>query len=82
MALKIKQGKIGKSGNRNNDDQPMELCQRTGVRLAYAQLSANWVHEAARRGSVDLPDDVAVIMGSWRKFGKLPILEWGKITTM
>ena len=61
-------------------DQAMVLCQRTGIRLAYAQLSANWVHEAARWGSVNLPEDVAVVMGSWRKFGKLPILEWSKTT--
>ena len=31
-------------------EQAMELCNHTGVRLVYAQLSRNWVHEAAKVG--------------------------------
>jgi hypothetical protein len=45
----------------------------------YSQLSTNWVHEAARWACVKLPEEVAVIMTGWKKYGFLPILEWGKI---
>ena len=55
-------------------DQAWKLCKRTGVRLVYAQLSPNWVHEAARWACVDLPEEVAVVMGNIRKFGELPMM--------
>jgi len=60
--------------------QARKLCERTGVRLVYAQLSMSWVQEAARRACVNLPKDVAVVMGDQKQFGELPVIEWGKIT--
>ncbi|MBI5964101.1 MAG: MarR family transcriptional regulator [Chloroflexi bacterium] len=63
-------------------NQARKLCERTGARLVYAQLSTNWVHEAAGCTCAGLPNDVAVILGNWKKFGKSPIVEWGKVTTM
>jgi hypothetical protein len=60
-------------------DQAWELYERTGVRLVYAQLSTNWVHEAARWACINLPKDVAVVMGNPRRFGELPMLEWGNV---
>jgi len=48
--------------------------------LVYAQLSTNWVHEAVRRACVKLPKEMAVVMGNQRRFGELPILEWGQTT--
>ena len=62
-------------------NQAMELCRRTGVRLVYTQLSTNWVLEAARWACVELPNDVAVVMGNIRRFGKLPFVEWGRTTS-
>lgn len=59
-------------------DQAWKLYERTGVRLVYTQLSTNWVHEAAKWACVNLPKDVAVVMGNQRRFGKLPIVEWGE----
>ena len=56
------------------------LCRRTGARLVYTQLSTNWVHEAARWACVDLSGEEAVVMGNLRRFGELPMLEWGKVT--
>lgn len=61
-------------------DQAWQLCQRTGVRLVYAQLSTTWVHQAARWACMDLPEEVAVLMANQRKFGELPLVEWGKTT--
>ena len=58
------------------------LCQRTGVRLVYTQLSTGWVHDAARWACVDLAGEEAVVMGNLRRFGELPMLEWGKVTSI
>ena len=62
-------------------DQARKLCERTGVRLVYVQLSTNWVHEAARWACVDLPEKVAVVMGNQKRFGELPGVEWGRAQT-
>ncbi len=61
-------------------DQARKLCERTGARLVYAQLSTHWVHEAAGWACVSLPDEVAVVLGDWKRFGELPIVEWGRVT--
>jgi hypothetical protein len=61
-------------------DGAWKLCQRTGVRLVYIQLSTNWIIEAAHWGCVKLPDEVAVAMGNMRRFRELPTIEWGKVT--
>lgn len=55
------------------------FCKRTGVRLVYTQLSLNWVLNVVRWSCVGLSDDMAVIMENKQQYGKLPILEWGKI---
>lgn len=60
--------------------QARKLCERTGVRLVYTQLSANWVHEAARWAYVDLKDEVAIVMGDIKRFGELPMVEWRVIS--
>lgn len=62
-------------------NQALKFCNRTGVRLVYTQLSTKWVQEAARWGLTNLSPEVAVVMGDQRKFGSLPSVEWGKITT-
>jgi hypothetical protein len=61
-------------------NQAWELYERTGVRIVYVQLSTNWVHKAARWACVNLPKEVAVVMGNRSKFGELPMLEWGRVT--
>jgi len=53
-----------------------KFCKRTGVRLVYAQLSQEWVLEAARWSLTNLPSEIAVIMGNSKKFGKLSVIEW------
>lgn len=56
-----------------------KFCKRTGVRLVYTQLSPDWVIEAVRWASANLSAEVAVIMGNKCIFGKLQMVEWGKI---
>jgi hypothetical protein len=36
------------------------------------------VHEAARWEFDQLPAELAVVTGNPRRFGKLPMVEWGK----
>jgi hypothetical protein len=60
--------------------QAIQLSERTGVRVVFAHLGPHWVHEAARWACVKLPMNLAVAMGDWRSFGKLPLIEWGKLT--
>jgi hypothetical protein len=59
-----------------------KFCQRTGVRLVYAQLSVNWVQDAARWAFGTLPPQAAVVTGNRRMFGELPTVEWGKKTDL
>lgn len=59
--------------------EALAFCRETGVRLVYAQVSPNWVRKAALWAFKDLPDDIAVVMGNRRKYGKLPNVEWGRI---
>ncbi|HSG43352.1 MAG TPA: hypothetical protein VLA72_09380 [Anaerolineales bacterium] len=56
------------------------LCQRTGARLVYTQLSTGWVHNAVRWACMDLTENESVVMGNLRRFGVLPMIEWGTIS--
>jgi len=60
--------------------EALTICRETGVRLVYAQVSPNWVKKAALWAFKNLPSDIAVVMGNRRKYGKLPNVEWGKVT--
>ena len=60
-------------------DQAWKFCKQTGVQLAYTQLSTKWVHEAAKWACVQLPGGMAVVMGNPRRFGELPVIEWGRV---
>jgi hypothetical protein len=61
--------------------EALTFCRETGVRLVYAQLSPPWVKKAALWAFKNLPDDIAVVMGNRRKYGRLPIVEWGQVNT-
>jgi len=60
----------------------LEFCQQTGVRLVYAQISPKWVQKAVGMALGPLPPDMAAVMTSTRRFGKLPTVEWGRINTL
>lgn len=60
----------------------MQFCNRTGVNLVYAQLGPRWVCEAVRWACTQLPQNVAVVLGNSRIRGKLPVVEWGKVTSV
>jgi hypothetical protein len=47
--------------------------------LVFALLGRDWVCEAARPAFVGLPNKVAVTMGNWQEFGRLPLTEWGRV---
>ena len=56
----------------------LKFCQETGARLVYTQISPPWVQDSVRWACNQLAQDTAVIIGNVRKFGKLPVIEWGK----
>jgi len=60
----------------------LQFCQQTGVRLVYAQISPKWVQKAVGMALGPLPPDMAAVTASTRRFGKLPTVEWGTITTL
>jgi hypothetical protein len=59
--------------------QPAHLS--VGNMLVFTQLSTSWVHDAARWACVDLSGEEAVVMGNLRRFGELPMSEWGTVTS-
>lgn len=58
-----------------------KFCRRTGARLVYAQLSPDWVHEAASWVLCKLSPDTAVVMSGRKGSGKLPRVEWGRVNS-
>jgi hypothetical protein len=38
-----------------------------------------WVQEAARPVLAGVPDTMAIVTGDWNEFGRLPVVEWGKV---
>ncbi len=57
-----------------------KFCQETGMRLVFVQLSVNWVIETVRWSIKGLSSDVSIILANKHDFGKLPTVEWGKVT--
>lgn len=55
------------------------LAKRTNVRMVFAFPGPNWVQDAATSAFERLPPEIGVVMAGWTKFGKLPVLEWGKV---
>lgn len=62
--------------------QAIQLAERTGVRLVFTLLAPPWVLEEARWGCTRLPANVAVVMEDWGRFGELPPLAWGMLTSL
>lgn len=60
----------------------VQFCKRTGVNLVYAQLGPRWVCEAVRWACTQLPENVAVVLCNSRMRGELPLVEWGKVTSL
>jgi hypothetical protein len=60
--------------------EALALARRTNVRLVFAFLGPRWVQDAAIWAFEKLPPEIGVVMAGWTKFGKLPALEWGKVT--
>jgi hypothetical protein len=49
------------------------------VRLVFVLLAMPWVQEAARNALVGITENTALIASDWKEFGRLPVLEWGKV---
>jgi hypothetical protein len=58
----------------------LKYCEGAGMWLVYAQLSTPWVHDAVAEACCGLPEWAAVELGNHRRFGELPVIEWGRVT--
>jgi hypothetical protein len=56
-------------------NEGLTFCRKTGVHLVFAQVSPNWVKKAAFFGFKKLPQDMSVVLGSWKRRSQLPIIE-------
>lgn len=52
---------------------------RRRMRLVFALLAMPWVQNATRQAFEDLHPDVAVVVGDWNSFGRLPVIQWGRV---
>ena len=50
--------------------------------LVFGVLAYPWVQNAIKMAFMDMPASVAVIMGNWTEFGKLPIPKWGQVRSL
>ena len=60
-------------------NQAYAYTQSLNVRLVFVLLAMPWVQEAARHVLTGVPDTMAVVTGDWKDFGRLPVVEWGKV---
>jgi len=54
----------------------IKFSRKTGVRLVYAQLSPDWVQDAASWSFTNLPAGTAIVKGNSKTFGNLSLAEW------
>jgi hypothetical protein len=59
--------------------QASAYAESLKVRLVFVLLAMPWVQEAARGALAGISSNTACVAGNWRGFGKLPVVEWGKI---
>lgn len=52
---------------------------RRQMRLVFALLAMPWVQNAIRPAFEYLHPDVAVVIGDWKSFGQLPVIQWGRV---
>jgi hypothetical protein len=52
------------------------------VNLVFGVLAMPWVQNAIKLAFLDMEPNVAVIVGDWKEFGKLPVIQWGMVRTM
>ena len=64
---------------RHRFTQAANYAKEKKVGLVFVLLGRDWVCEAARPAFVKLPETVAVTMGNWQEFGRLPLTEWGRV---
>lgn len=58
----------------------VEYVKEKKYHLVFALLGREWVCEAARPAFVNIPErEVAVTIGNWQEFGRLPLTEWGRV---
>jgi hypothetical protein len=54
-------------------------AQSNDVHLVFVLLAKPWAGQAARLAFAGVPENVTVIVADWKKFGKLPVPQWGRV---
>jgi hypothetical protein len=49
------------------------------LNLVFAVLAQPWVQQAVRSAVTDVEPQLAVILGDWKAFGTLPLIQWGRV---
>lgn len=55
-------------------------AKENDVHLIFVLLGKPWAGKAARLAFTGVPEDVAVVVEDWKKFGKLPVPRWTCVT--
>lgn len=53
-------------------------AKENDVHLVFVLLAKRWAGQAARLAFAGVPENVAVIVADWKKFGEIPVPQWGR----
>jgi len=54
-------------------------AKENDLHLVFVLLARPWAGKAARLAFAGVPKDLAVVVVDWKKFGKLPVPQWGRL---
>ncbi len=60
--------------------QARKLADTRNMQLIFCLLAPAWVRAAARWSCKNLPLNIGVVMGDWKRYGELAAVQWGKIS--
>ncbi len=49
------------------------------VHLVFGVLAMPWVQNAIKMAFMDMDFNTAAVVGDWKDFGKLPVIQWGRV---
>jgi hypothetical protein len=53
--------------------------EERGMRLVFALLARPWVINVAQAAFSGMGEHTSVVLGDWKDFGRLPIIQWGRV---
>ena len=65
--------------NAKRFQKAIRYAKENGVHLVFVLLGRPWAGQAARLAFAGVPQNVAVLIVDWKKFGKLPVPQWEQV---